>query len=95
MCDESTWRKYEKKNIEFLNTLDLPCPEPGEEVEDYQDRIEAQFSDAKLPEFLHGDLFDYLDKQTFSEYIVDRFDLHPCSEQLCYNLYFNLKTEER
>ena len=79
-----TWAEYKKMrelNYKFLDTLDLPKPEFGEDLRDYVDRVESMFNDIELPlPYELNSIFEYADDQEeLGKYLANRFGMN-CME---------------
>lgn len=63
------WKDQYDKTIEILNSLDLPEPLLGEDLWHYQDRVEEQFKNIKLPQEFDGELFNFMNTEEFADYL--------------------------
>ena len=86
---EKKWKKLEDLNREYLDSLDIigNVVLAGRNLNDIIDDIEERFSDdPRMPEELHGFVFNFLGDDEIGEYLAKRYNLR-LREEFIINYY--------
>lgn len=65
-----------ERNKKVLDVLDIDPPQDGEEIEEYKERLRGRLFDElgiELPDFMEGELFNYMDDYDIQNYVKERF----------------------
>ena len=60
-----------ENTIKILDTLPLPDPIQGEDIEDYMNRVEDMYVTLELPKEFEGYLFNFMSTDSFGDYLHD------------------------
>ena len=65
-----------ERNKKVLDMLDIDPPQDGEEIEEYKERLRGKLFEElgiELPDFMEGELFNYMDDYDIQNYVKERF----------------------
>lgn len=74
------WREEIAFNEKFLDGLDLPEPENGQDLRDWKRRVELAMEGIELPPELVGNPFNFMADDDLAVYLQKRFGVRVVEE---------------